>query len=118
MRFFADECCSANVVAALRADGHDVVYAAESFASEPDTVILQRAYDEERVLLTEDRDFGELVFRLRLPARGILYLRFDVTEHEEKVARLRTLVAHTADQLLGAFVVLQPDRTRIRPLQA
>ncbi len=69
MRFLADECCDAGLVAALRDDGHDVLYAVESLRGVPDDEILTRAFSENRILLTEDKDFGDLVYRLRRPAR-------------------------------------------------
>lgn len=64
MKLLADECCAARLVGALRDHGHDVLYAAETMQGKPDRSILRRAYDERRLLLTEDKDFGELVVRL------------------------------------------------------
>jgi len=81
-----------------------------------DDAILERAFTEHRVLLTEDKDFGELVFRLGRPARGIVLLRFDVTERDLKVPRLLDLLTREGHRLPGAFVVLETDKARIRPL--
>ena len=64
MKFLADECCETSVVDALRTDGHDVLYAMESMRGATDEDLLTRAFAEERILLTEDKDFGELVYRL------------------------------------------------------
>lgn len=116
MRFLADECCDTGMVDALRADGHDVLYAVESLCGATDDEILTRAFSEGRILLTEDKDFGELVYRLRRPAQGIVLLRFDVVDRAFKVPRLRYLLEREARRLPGAFVVLGVDKIRIRPL--
>ena len=116
MRFLADECCDAALVDALRDDGHDVLYAVESLRGAIDDELLARAFSERRILLTEDKDFGELVYRLRRPAYGIVLLRFDVADRALKVPRLRDLLEQEAERLPGAFVVLEADKVRIRPL--
>jgi predicted nuclease of predicted toxin-antitoxin system len=116
MTFLADECCDADLVEDLRRDGYDVTYVVESMRGASDTAGLHRAQAEERLLLTEDKDFGELVYRLRRSVPGIILLRFDAAHRELKFPRLRTLLERKSDQLEGAFVVLDPDRARIRPL--
>ena len=67
MKFLADECCDTGLVASLRKDGHDVLYAIEKKAGAIDDEILSDAYKEERILITEDKDFGELVYRFKKP---------------------------------------------------
>lgn len=75
------------------------------------------ALSEHRVLLTEDKDFGELVHRLQRAAWGILLLRFDVPDRARKVPRLRDLLMHEESRLPGSFVVLKVDKVRTRPLR-
>jgi len=116
MRFLADECCDAALVDALRGDGHDVLYAVESLRGATDDSLLARAFSERRILLTEDKDFGELVYRLRRRAYGIVLLRFDVADRDLKIPCLRYLLEREAERLPGAFVVLEADKVRIRPL--
>lgn len=116
MKFLADECCDAALVAALRADGHDVLFAVEVLRGATDAQILQRATEDGRVLITEDKDFGELVYRLKLSAPGIVLLRFGVPERALKISRLRSLLTEKADELSGAFVVLDKEKIRTRPL--
>ena len=67
MNFLADECCDTTLVQDLRADGDDVVYVLESLRGANDDDILARAFAENRLLLTEDKDFEELVYRLGKP---------------------------------------------------
>lgn len=78
MKFLADECCDADMIASLREGGHDILYITEFKPGTVDEEVLKKAFDENRILLTEDKGFGELVFHLRKPARGIILLRFDV----------------------------------------
>ncbi|MBC8548815.1 MAG: DUF5615 family PIN-like protein, partial [Candidatus Brocadiales bacterium] len=70
MKFLADECCDTGLVSSLRNDGHDVVYILEKKPGISDDEVLLDAYNEGRILLTEDKDFGELVYRLRKPSVG------------------------------------------------
>ena len=62
MRLLADESCDFSVVRALRGAGHDVIAVAELFPSLDDSLILDLALREQRVLLTEDKDFGQLAY--------------------------------------------------------
>ena len=116
MRLLADECCDAGLVDALRGDGHEVLYAIESLRGATDDDLLARAFSEERVLLTEDKDFGELVYRLRRPTYGVVLLRFDVSDRARKIPRLRYLLEQEGRRLPGAFIVLGADKVRIRRL--
>ena len=110
MRVLADECCDGSLVKALRADGHDVLYAAEWMAGLSDEDVLAQAFSQGRLVLTEDRDFGELVHRLKLPAHGVVYLRFTVEDRSAKVRRLRWLLGE-----LGGPPSRDVRRSRRRP---
>ena len=70
----ADECCDAGLVSSLREDGHDVLYVLERKPGVSDDEVLIEAYNEERILVTEDKDFGELVYRLKKRSRGIILI--------------------------------------------
>jgi predicted nuclease of predicted toxin-antitoxin system len=71
MRFLADEGVDAAIVSALRSDGHDIQWMAEELEGSTDDVVLDAAARDARILITEDKDFGELVFRQRLHHRGV-----------------------------------------------
>ena len=116
MKFLADECCETSVVDALRTDGHDVLYAMESMRGATDEDLLTRAFAEERIMLTEAKDFGELVYRLRRSAWGIVLLRFDVSDRAFKISRLRAMLEIDEKRLPGSFVVLEVNKIRFRPL--
>lgn len=105
------------MVQALRRQGHDVFYVMEDLRGTVDSELLTRAHDERRIVITEDKDFGELVYRLRLPARGIILLRFAIDERLMKIPRLLDLLDSESHRLSGSFIVLESDKTRVRPLR-
>jgi predicted nuclease of predicted toxin-antitoxin system len=116
MNFVADECCDALLVDGLRADGHDVLFIAEVSPGSDDAVVLQMAAGQQRILLTEDKDFGELVVRLLLPAYGIILLRMNPADSNAKLTRLREVMQQDSQRLPGYFVVVDETKARFRPL--
>jgi predicted nuclease of predicted toxin-antitoxin system len=116
VNLLADECCDALVVEGLRRDGHDVLYVKEMAPGTDDSTVLRMAASQQRILLTEDKDFGLLVVRLKLPAYGIVLLRISPTDSTAKLARLRSLLQHHAQRLPGSFVVLSQGKARFRSL--
>jgi predicted nuclease of predicted toxin-antitoxin system len=116
LKFLADECCDTGLVASLREDGHDVLYVVERKSGVSDDEVLLDAYKEGRILLTEDKDFGELVYRLKKPSRGIILIRIDVEERHMKWAQLKKLIENYKERLPGHFVVIDTQKFRFRSL--
>ena len=92
------------------------MYAAEKLRGASDDEILATANTEERILLTEDKDFGELVYRLKRHAVGIILLRFEISEREQKISRLQSLLESQPSQIFGMFIVIDKEKVRFRPL--
>ena len=115
--FVADENFDFSIVKELREKGHSVFTIAESFPSIPDPQVLQIAIDRQAILLTEDKDFGELVHRLRMPHCGILLVRLLKTSSLEKSFRVCQVIERWGNELLNSFSVLSSDQLRIRPAQ-
>ncbi|MBI4337620.1 MAG: DUF5615 family PIN-like protein [Chloroflexi bacterium] len=115
MRFLADESCDFAVVRALRSAGHEVVAVAEIAPRSEDTEVIELAAREGRLLLTEDKDFGQLVYAHPHPNAGVILLRFPARAHSRLPEVVVDLVGKRADQLVGHFVVVGPGRVRIRP---
>lgn len=113
MRFLADESCDFSVVRALRASGHDVVAVAEISPRVDDKVVMDLAIRERRILLTEDKDFGQLVYADRRASGGVLLLRFPAIARAALSKVVVKLVGEAGDRLIGRFVVVQPGRIRI-----
>ena len=84
MRFLANENFPLVSVKRLRAAGHDVASVIEDSPGVKDHQVLARAHEESRIILTFDRDYGDLIYRRKLPMpAGVLYLRFDPVSPEE-----------------------------------
>lgn len=117
MKFVADEGVDARLVSQLRADNHDVWYYAEVDHSTSDHVILEKARIEERILITRDKDFGELVFRDQMLHTGIILLRLEQLPSRSRVDLAIAFIRENGDRITGNFVVLSPSAARIRPIR-
>ena len=115
MRLLADEGVDAAIVARLRSDDHDVVYVAELSPGITDEAVLELANFDERILMTADKDFGELVFRLRRVAFGILLVRLPGLPSARKADAVAQVIDEHGDEMPGAFTVLSAGLVRIRP---
>ena len=114
-RYVADENFPSAVVRLLRQQGHGVLHAAETMAGAPDEAILQVALDSDSILLTFDHDFGELVFRRRLPTAGIVLFRLKLQPPTVTLPFLRAFF-DSRPTLRGFFTVASPGQFRQRPL--
>jgi predicted nuclease of predicted toxin-antitoxin system len=114
MRFLADESCDFRVVRALRTTGHDVTAVIETAPGAEDEVLVALAIREQRVLLTEDRDFGRLTYATAAaqPATVIL-MRFPSTARATLPAAIVDFIDKHGSGLDGRFVVVEPGRIRI-----
>ncbi len=118
MRFLVDESCDYAAVRALRSAGHDVLAVCEVTQGSVDHDLVIQAQEESRILLTEDKDFGWLVFVSHLASPGVILLRYPSNARASLANDVARLVAEQADNLAGAFVVIQPGQVRIsrRPI--
>ncbi|MBN1149007.1 MAG: DUF5615 family PIN-like protein [Anaerolineales bacterium] len=117
MRFLANENFPLASVRRLRRLGHDVVAVIEATPGAKDADILARAARERRVLLTFDRDYGELIFRRKLPSpAGVIYFRFDPFTPEEPAEQLIQLLSLRSFSPEGSFTVFNRRRIRRRSL--
>lgn len=116
MRLLLNENMSATAIFALRARGHDVLSVKESLRGQADAAILERARHEGRLLVTHDRDFGELAFRSRLPAAcGVLLFCLSGSAPEVDSGRIVDVI-ESRDDWAGHFAVVTDMRTRVRRL--
>ena len=114
MHFTADESLEGTLVERLRADGHPVDYVAETTAGDPDPRVLAAAVRADTVLVTNDTDFGELVFKDGLPSPGVLLLRFPKVSAAAKETIVMAFIAARAAELPGRFCVLNVAGPRFR----
>jgi len=116
VRWLADECVAAPLVASLRSLGHDVLYVAETAAGLNDVDVIALASREQRLLLTEDKDFGDLVFRRERTVPGVVLMRIAPENHELKTVRLAAAIERYSEGLFGRYMVIEEGRFRSRHL--
>ena len=115
MKFLADEGVDSSIVKCLRKTGHDVIFVVErTLRTMEDDLLLQIAESENRIIITRDKDFGELVFRLKKTHTGVLLIRLEGYNTEERGRIVCMLINKYNDQLKGAFSVIQRGIIRIR----
>ena len=118
MRFLADENFSGPAVTALREAGQDVAWVRDTRPGSTDTDVLKWAAHENRVLLTLDKEFGELAGRMTLPPEcGVVLVRMPMPKPGDSIAgkRLAQIIIGRADWA-GYFSVIEPGRVRMRRL--
>lgn len=113
MRFLADESCDFAVVRALRVAGHDVVAVAEQASGSADPQVMELARRDARILLTEDKDFGQLVFSALAGSAGVVLIRYPTNAREQLPEVIIALIDRLRDRLQGAFVTVSPGRVRV-----
>jgi predicted nuclease of predicted toxin-antitoxin system len=113
MRFLADECCDEAVVRALRASGYDVLSVSKITPRAEDSDVIKLAFREKRIVLTEDKDFGQLVYAHGQKALGVIFLRFPTSARKGISKDVLRLVKQQGENLFGCFVTVQPSRIRI-----
>jgi predicted nuclease of predicted toxin-antitoxin system len=117
IRFLADENVSNLVIVSLRSSGLDVMSVSATRAGASDDEVLATADREGRILITEDRDFGEMVVRQRLGVRGVILLELDRLSNAAEAARVTDVATGHMDKLDGNLLVVEPGRVRVRPLR-
>lgn len=116
MQFLADESCDFAIVHALRTVGHDVTAIAELSSGISDREVIEMARSEDRVVLTEDKDFGQLVFAALAGSSGVVLVRYPTTARATLGASVIRLVETMGARLRGVFATLSPGRVRVNRL--
>ena len=116
MRLLANENFPLDAVESLRAEGHDVVWIREDARGSQDDQVLARAHQEDRILLTFDKDFGELAFRSKLPSTsGVVLFRIS-TPSSQHIAQVAVQALASRPDWAGHFSVVEDERIRMTPL--
>lgn len=112
MRFIVDECTGPAVARWLRQQAHEVFSVYEQARGMDDDDIVHKAFTEHWIVVTNDKDFGEKVFRERWPHHGIVLLRLEDERAPKKIAALSRLLARYADRIANQFVVVTEASVR------
>ncbi|MFZ2959475.1 MAG: DUF5615 family PIN-like protein [Candidatus Ozemobacteraceae bacterium] len=118
MRFIADECCDFAIVKALREAGHDVMLISQIKPGATDSEVVKIALHEKLIILTEDKDFGQLVYAAGKQAIGVFFFRFPSAFRKQIANDVVKLVHQMEVKLHGCFVTIQLGKVRIsRPFE-
>ena len=112
MRFLVDECAGPNVAAWLREQDYEVFSDHEQSRGASDGSLIQKAFVENWILITNDKDFGEKVYRERHPHHGVIFLRLEDERAASKILVLKQLLAQYVKQLADQFIVVTEKRIR------
>jgi predicted nuclease of predicted toxin-antitoxin system len=114
MRFLVDECSGPAVARWLRGRSHEVFSIYEEARGMTDDDVLEKAYSENWILITNDKDFGDKVSRERRPHRGIILLRLKDERASAKIEAIARLLDRYQNELVDAFVAVSETQVRFR----
>jgi predicted nuclease of predicted toxin-antitoxin system len=117
LKFLADVNIESGIISGLRTDGHDVIWMLEKNKYLTDEEILNMARDENRIVLTNDKDFGEIVYRLKLISNGIVLFRVKDQNENAKLELIRKAVNYKNESLSRYFTVLTEAKIRFIKLE-
>lgn len=117
MRFLVDENTGVYVAKWLRSQKHEVFSVYQEARGINDTLIIQKAFQENWILITSDKDFGEKVYREQHPHRGVILLRLEDETSVNKVRVLKTILETYSQQLSDNFIVVTEKRVRFAKQQ-
>lgn len=112
MRFLVDECTGSKVAEWLRDENHEVFSVFDEARGMTDDEVLAKALSENWILITNDKDFGEMVFRERRKHHGVIFLRLDDERATNKIEVLRQLLENYSEKLPEVFVVATETKVR------
>jgi predicted nuclease of predicted toxin-antitoxin system len=112
MRFLVDECTGPAVATWLRDHDHDVYSVFDQARGMEDDDVIQKALDEERVLITNDKDFGDKVYRDGRLHRGVILFRLEDERPASKIRALSRLLEAYSDKIPNSFLVVTERQVR------
>jgi predicted nuclease of predicted toxin-antitoxin system len=116
LKFLIDENVGRSLADYLLQKGYDVVVAKAEFPGREDLTLLEWAFSENRIVVTNDKGFGFYVYYQRLPVKGVILFRFTEELPSLKITALQTLLTKNPDKVPNHFVVISEGGIRIRPL--
>lgn len=117
MKLLADENIDGPVVELLRKAGHDVLYIAEAMPGSPDESVVECANLQGRLLITADKDFGDILIRQRKISHGLLLLRLAGCPNSQKAAMVTGVIERHEAELPVSIGVITPKAFRLRPFR-
>jgi predicted nuclease of predicted toxin-antitoxin system len=115
-KYLVDECVPRAVFDTVRAMGHDVALVRDLTQGADDEDVLTLAQEQGRILLTEDRRFGQIAINRGLPSFGVIILALDGVSPNDRASRVRDVLPSLASDIPGSIIVISAARVRRRPL--
>jgi len=117
LKFLADVNMEKRIVDFLRSSGNDVLWLPDYDCHLDDASLLKLAAEEDRIIVTNDKDFGELTFLQRRPSAGIILFRIDEQNVRVKITILKNMLLKYPEKFQRHFVVIARKRIRFIPLE-
>lgn len=117
IKFLANVNIEKPIIEFLLKKGWNVKSVLEIDKQMPDDEVCALANKEERIILTNDKDFGEIVFFQRKVVYGVILVRIKGQDVEEKIVRLGNLLARHSDKIINHFVIITKEKFRFVPLE-
>jgi predicted nuclease of predicted toxin-antitoxin system len=114
VKFLIDECVDEEIVEQLRRDNHTIIYVAEIEMGISDDEVLSLSNQSNVVLLTADKDFGELIFRQRKLSHGVILIRLHGLTAKRKAEIVSEAITKHQQEMVNAFTVISHNAVRIR----
>lgn len=112
MRFLVDECTGPLVAQWLIDQKHEVFSVYDNARGIDDNTIIKKAFVENWILITNDKDFGEKIYRERYSHKGVILLRLEDERADNKITTIRRLIEFYSDKLIDNFVVVTENQVR------
>ena len=112
MRFLVDECTGPGVAYWLKEQGHEVFSIYEEAPGISDDEVISKAFSENWILITNDKDFGEKIYREQYPHKGIILLRLENEQLPNKILAIQRLFDKFIDKIENNFVVVTEKQVR------
>ena|SRR3989344_871114 len=113
LRFLVDESTGKNIALYLAEKGLDTKYVGDIMPSALDELVLAFAEKEKRILITNDKDFGALIFRLKKPSSGVILLRLKIDSLENKQKYINYIIKNLNSKIKSSFIVITENKVRI-----
>jgi len=118
LKFLVDESSGTKLTDMLKTEGYDAIYAGEQFKGASDDELLKIAQYYKRILITNDKDFGEAIFRHKRVSSGVIFLRLKIDKPSNRAKYVIMLIKKFEEKLNKNFVTVTDDRLRIRQINS
>jgi len=116
MKFLVDESTGVKISQHLSQLGHDSFCITEKFLGASDEEVLRKAEKENRILVTNDKDFSTLIFYYKMKTQGVILLRLKDDSIANKIRVIENLLSNYLDKIQGNFLIVSDDKIRVRKL--